>query len=178
MRVENQGERALLDHGGIQRRLPVLQQLRIDLVLHVVRLPVAGHHAWKLPARVVDGIGIRVILNEGAKTRERLLLPLLAATGAGEILGKAIVPVLVLNDPWRQRLVCQRDQVHHAAVDAQVLFTWGGLREDLRIEAWAGAAERIAAGHAKGHRLVAGNLMQQIQAFKDCRPGKLETLFA
>ena len=87
VRMEDEGERALLQDTRVERRFPVGDRHRVVRAMGVVRLPIARRHRGKFPAQFADDVGIRVILNRGAE-------PFQAEPGDGVGGGREIFPKL------------------------------------------------------------------------------------
>ena len=114
VRMENERERALLQHARVERRFPVGDRHRVVRAMGVVRLPIARRHRGKFPAQFADDVGIRVIFNRGAE-------PFQAEPGDGvgrgrEIFPKLFTAVRVEHQFARQRIVVRRREVHHRGI--------------------------------------------------------------
>ena len=130
VRVEDEAEHALLNHRGVEGRLPVVDGDGIVRLVVVLGEPVARRDAGELPAQLVDDERVRVVVDgvdEGAIGRQVLAKPL-AAVG-------------LQNQLARQIRVVGREQVEHRAVEREEAALRRRLVEDLREHPRAGRVE-------------------------------------
>ena len=99
-----------------------------------------------------DQVGIRIILDRVDEGGKR------------DVLAKALVAVGVEDEGAGQARVIGREDREDRRVDRQEMAARALLGEELGVEPRADGVERIAAGHAKGDRLVAGYLAQEVDA--------------
>src|SRR5262249_16237697 len=101
VRMKNQIEHALLDHGGIERRFPIRHRDWISRCMEMKRLPIAWGHRWKFPTEFADDVGIGIIRYRGRKRWSR---PILFKTGAALALADQLA---------RKGCIIRRAEVHH-----------------------------------------------------------------
>ena len=87
--MKDQIHHTLFFYGYIKCPFPVFQHLRLPAANEIVRFPVAGHHAGKFPAQLVDNKWIGIILN-GTHVRPHRAhaLAMLGCGFPGQVFGK------------------------------------------------------------------------------------------
>jgi hypothetical protein len=143
MRMEDEVEDAPLDDDRVQDGLKVRDRPRIVGLLNMLRLPIAGHDARKLPAGWANRIRIGIIFDRVHEGRKR------------QILTKTLLAVGVVHDVARQGGVVGREDVEDGRIDRQGVSRVRPFLEDLGEKAGTHRIARVATGHPKGDGPVA-----------------------
>ena len=59
--MEDEDKQSLLGHGGIERRLEILDRSRMVIALQILGLPIGRYGAGKLPVLFADEIWVGVV---------------------------------------------------------------------------------------------------------------------
>ena len=161
--MEDQREDTPFDHRSINGRLEVLDGLRVADAMKILCIPVAGHQAGDLPAQPPDDVRIGIVLDQVGES-----------TIGRHVLAEPLLAVVVEDQFPRQVGIVGREEHHHGRVDRQEIARGRGSVEDFGKEPRANRAHRVAAGHAKGHRPIAGNRPHRVDTQVECSFGRRE----
>ena len=168
--MEHHREDPLLEHRRVQTRFPIPHGQLVRQAMVVLGLPIARNGAGKFPTQSADDVGIRIVFNGG---RERLQADFCYGIGRRREIFAESFPTLRIRDqfPGQSRIV-SRKQIHDRGIDGKKTSLRTEVVENFGVKSRTGTVHRVAARHPKRHRLVAGNLIQQINAVVIGRGGR------
>ena len=71
VRMKNEVQHALLEHGGVQGGFPVGDRGRVVDPMKVLGVPITGHQGGEFPTELSDHVRIRIVCDGGREGRER-----------------------------------------------------------------------------------------------------------